>query len=192
MITTNLNETILTPRNFEMLLKWLNEDREIAGYKYESIRFKLKKFFYARGCTHAEELADATIDRVLNKIEVLQKNYIGNPILYFMGVAKYVFLEYVKKDFEKELPPNLTDKDWFNDDDTEHLYFCLHESLQKIPAKEREFILEYYSGSKKDKIRRRKQMSRKLNISNQTMHVQAFRIRTKLHKFFMENLDNEG
>lgn len=191
-MTTNLNETILTQRNFEMLLNWLNEDREIAGHKYESIRFTLKKFFYARGCTHAEELADETIDRVLKKIEVLQKTFIGNPILYFMGVAKYIFLEYTKKDFEKELSPNLTDKDWFNDDETERLYFFLDKSLKKIPTKERKFILEYYSGNKKNKCQRRKQMSRNLNITNKTMHVQAFRIRTKLHKIFMENLDSAG
>jgi hypothetical protein len=38
---------------------------EIAGQKYEQIRRKLVRFFEWRACSGADELADATIDRVI-------------------------------------------------------------------------------------------------------------------------------
>lgn len=190
MILESLNETILTEHNFEMLLEWLNEDREIAGQKYELIRFKLKKFFYARGCTHAEELADETIDRVIKKIDVLQKNYCGKPILYFNGVAKNVFFEYTRKKNEKELPQNLTDHSQFDNKQLENLYFCLTKSLNQIPLEQRRFILEYYSGEKKDKMQRCQQISRDKNITYPAMRVQAYRIRNKLQKVFQKNFNN--
>lgn len=188
MILKSQNEMILTKHNFETLLEWLNTDREIAGQKYETIRFRLKKFFYGRGCTHAEELADETIDRVIKKIDFLQNNYCGEPILYFQAVAKKVFLEYTRKQKEKELPENLADHSRFDNREIEDLYSCLTESLNQIPAQQRRFILEYYSGEKKDKMQRCQQISRDKNITYPAMRVQAYRIRNKLQKVFQKNL----
>lgn len=54
---------------FEQLLAWLDEDRELAGKKYEEIRFRLINLFIARGCRISEELADKTIDRVARKVK---------------------------------------------------------------------------------------------------------------------------
>ncbi len=192
MILKNSSEIILTQSNFEMLLKWLSEDREIAGYKYETIRFKIKKFFYAKGCTHAEELADETIDRVIKKIDFLQKNYVGEPVLYFQGVARKVFLEYTRKVDENELPPNLADNRQLNNQEIENLYFCLDESLKQIPADQRDFILEYYSGAKDDKIRRCRRVSQNQNISPEAIRVQVHRIKIKLQKVFQKTLSNQA
>lgn len=189
MILGSLNETILTKSNFENLLEWLSRDREIAGQKYEAIRFKLKKFFYAKGCTHAEELADETIDRVIKKIDFLQKNYCGEPILYFLAVAKKVFLEYTRKICERELPENIADRRQFYSNEMENLFLCLNESLNQIPSEQRRFILEYYSGEKKDKMQRCQQLSQDKHISYPAMRVQAYRIRNKLQKVFLKKFN---
>lgn len=185
---TNSYKTALTRCNFEMLLNWLDDDREIAGQKYEAIRFRLQNFFYLKGCAHTEELADETIDRVMKKVEILQSTYIGNPALYFTGVAKKVFLEYKRRRTENELPVNLKDLRQFENNEIENLHFCLNKSLNQIPAKQREFIIEYYSGAKNDKIQRCRQISPNKNISQQAIRVQAFRIRAKLQRVFLKNL----
>src|SRR5689334_8976445 len=60
---------------FEKLLVWLNADRDKAGQKYESIRQRLIYIFRQRGCSTPEDLADETIDRVIQKIEKLVEDY---------------------------------------------------------------------------------------------------------------------
>ena len=53
---------------FEQLLSVLDADRDRAGERYEVIRRKLLKFFEWRGCQRPDELADQTIDRVLEAL----------------------------------------------------------------------------------------------------------------------------
>lgn len=48
------NEWTLTQDLFETLPAWLAPEREIAGQKYETIRHRLIKNFYARGLQDAE------------------------------------------------------------------------------------------------------------------------------------------
>ncbi len=80
----------LTPEAFEQLLVWLNPNREQAGSKYEEIRRRLIKILTCRGCTCPEELADETMNRVTRKVPEIIGNYVGDPSLYFYGVAHKV------------------------------------------------------------------------------------------------------
>jgi DNA-directed RNA polymerase specialized sigma24 family protein len=185
----NFENNALTRDNFEELLKWLDEDREAAGNTYESIRVKLQLFFNAKGCMHSEELADETIDRVLCKVDVLQNTYRGNPINYFMGVAKNVFREYTRRKTYSQLPKHIADSMDYQDHEAELLDFCLQISLSRISPEQRSFILDYYSGNKSEKVNRRKQISQNLNINRRTMRVQAHRIRSKIQTMFFENLN---
>src|SRR5437764_14777727 len=87
----------LTQEDFNGLLEWLGQDREQAGDKYEAIRRRLIRIFISRGCHHAEEMADETINRVTFKLKEIRQDYVGDPALYFYGVANKVHLEYVRK-----------------------------------------------------------------------------------------------
>ncbi|HEY0047746.1 MAG TPA: hypothetical protein VGB68_00565, partial [Pyrinomonadaceae bacterium] len=60
-------ENVINQENFDVLLNWLDRNREIAGQKYEKIRRRLIRIFLGRGCFEAEELADETINRVTRK-----------------------------------------------------------------------------------------------------------------------------
>jgi DNA-directed RNA polymerase specialized sigma24 family protein len=82
---------------FARLLAWLNSDRELAVVKYEGIRRSLIKVFTARGCSNADELANETVNRVVKRIETLEENYVGDPALYFYGVARHVYCEYLRR-----------------------------------------------------------------------------------------------
>ncbi|MGC2237422.1 MAG: hypothetical protein WA584_14765 [Pyrinomonadaceae bacterium] len=167
--------------NFEKMLNWLHKDREAAGQKYESIRQRLTKIFYTRGCYEAEELADETIDRVTVKIKSLAETYQGEPALYFYAVAKKVFLEYSRKPRSEELPPTLV-KEETTDEDSEVYYQCLDKCLAKMPPAQHQLIIAYYQSDKHSKIEQRKRMEQILGISNQTLRVRALRLRAVLQK----------
>jgi DNA-directed RNA polymerase specialized sigma24 family protein len=171
----------INKENFEELLNWLAPDRELAGQIYESIRDRLIKIFYSRGCQIADEMADETIDRVTKKIKILSATYEGNPSMYFYGVAKKVLLEYSRKPKPQELPVNIL-KTEMTDDVSEKYYECLDKCLMKMPGEQNQLILEYYQGEKRAKINQRKTMMLRLGISNQTLRVRLSRMREVLQK----------
>ena len=87
---TSQKEWVLSQDTFDELLTWLNPNRDQAGKTYENIRQRLIKIFTYRGIAVAEDLADETINRVAKKVHEIRSTYIGDPALYFHGVARYV------------------------------------------------------------------------------------------------------
>ena len=95
---------------FEKLLRWLDPDRDTAAEKYEKIRTRLIRIAAAKGCWVAEDLADQTINVVASKIDWLLENYDErDPALYFYGVGKNIFLEWLKKHPPPGVPPPTPD-----------------------------------------------------------------------------------
>ena len=162
----------LTPEAFEKLLVWLNPNREQAGSKYEEIRRKLIKILTCRGCTCPEELADETMNRVTRKVPEIIGNYVGDPSLYFYGVAHKVHLEYVRKKRDP-VPPPAPDPP----EETERDYECLEQCMERLTSKSRELVLEYYQAEKRAKIDRRKELASRLGIAVNALRIRAHRIR---------------
>ncbi len=90
-------EWVLTQQAFNNLLFWLDPDLNRAGERYEIIRRGLVRYFRGRGCASPEDLADETINRVSQKVPDLRPVYVGEPARYFFGVARYVYLEYLRR-----------------------------------------------------------------------------------------------
>lgn len=175
-------------RKFHKLLVWLGKDTKSATQKYESIRRNLTKMLSAKGCYEAEELADETIDRVTRKIDMLAFNYVGDPSLYFYGVAKRVFLEFTRRPIKVELP-HLTIKEDDGAIDTEKQSQCLSKCLEKLSSKDSKLIIEYYKKDKSEKIKHRKRLAQNLGISTQALRVRVFRIRKNLQECFFDSID---
>src|SRR5262245_59386893 len=95
----------LTQEAFDRLLTWLNPNKEQAAREYEQIRRHLIKIFICRGCTCPEDLADETINRVARRLQEIAATYAGNPHAYFCGVARNIYLEYLRAKPVPELPP---------------------------------------------------------------------------------------
>ena len=173
---------------FQKLLVWMADSGENSGGAYEDIRIRLIRIFEARGCLAADELADETIDRVTKKIDFLRGTYKGDPRLYFYGVAKNVFREYLRKPKTGALPFTLAQSSNRNSEKLERRDVCLAKCLDRLPKAERDFILEYYEGEKSKKIQNRRMMMEKLDLTPQALRVKAFRIRTKLQKCLFRSL----
>lgn len=129
---------------------------ERAAEKYESIRKKLIQIFIYRGCNVADELADETIDRVSYKIDELFDSYVGDPRLYFYGVARNVHREYLQKQ-RLSTPLVLITRE--SAEEVELKHNCLERCLRNLPEDDQDLILEYYREEKRDKIERRKRLA---------------------------------
>ena len=162
---------------FDSLLTWLAPDREEAGAKYEQIRRRLIKIFACRGRHDAEELADETINRVTLKAAKIAQEYVGDPALYFYGVAQKVYLESVRKRAPAMPPPPPAAPA-----EVEQEYECLEKCMEQLPPNSRELILEYYQNDKKLKVEYRKGLAERLGIAPNAVRIRAHRIRQVLQR----------
>ncbi len=170
-------ESPLTQAAFDSLLAWLDPDRDQAGKKYEYIRRRLIKIFDCRGRHDAEDLADETINRVTLKAAKIAEEYVGDPALYFYGVANKVYLESVRKRPAPAPPPP---PDTFAE--VEQEYECLEKCLEQISLNSRELILEYYQNDKRVKVEYRRKLAERLGIAQNAVRIRAYRIRLALQR----------
>jgi DNA-directed RNA polymerase specialized sigma24 family protein len=168
----------LTPEAFDGLLSWLNPDRELAGRKYEEIRRKLITILSCRGCTCSEDLTDETLNRVARKVPEIIDNYVGNPALYFYGVAHKVHLEWLRRNGRALVPPPAPDPP----EETEQEHECLEQCMEQLTSKSRELVSQYHREEKKAKIDGRKELADRLGIGVNALRIRAHRIRAGLQE----------
>jgi RNA polymerase sigma factor (sigma-70 family) len=178
----NGSEGWLNAATFERFLSWLGPDPETAGRKYESIRSRLIKMFRARRCVFAEDLADATFERVARKLTDLTAEFTGDPARYFYGVAKKIYLEYQREVTanhwrSKSLLPTYTDNQ-----DLEDRLEQLDEALTRISKPDRELILRYYCNSG-HKINQRRALAQQFGLGANALRLRVFRIRRELRNY---------
>lgn len=174
---------VLTQEAFDGLLARLDPDRERAGEKYEAIRGKLLKFFECRGCAFLDEYTDETINRVARKVGEGEEIRASDPASYFYGVARFVFLEYLKAAESKQV--ELTDRaspSFANPSEPDQQLRCLERCQNRLSAENRELIMQYYVGEKRVKIETRNKLAERRGISLNALRIQACRIRAGLEE----------
>ena len=171
-----------------MLLGWLSSDRDLAAEKYEKIRTRLIKIFACHGSSEPEGLADETIDRVVSKIEWLIENYVGDPTLYFCGVARNVIKEDLRDRVKPELPPP---DDGSQEDEETRDYDCLDQCMQKQSRHNQHLVVSYYEEEGHAKIIHRSKLAEELGITLRALRLRVFHIRSQL-RACMEICLNEG
>jgi RNA polymerase sigma factor (sigma-70 family) len=181
---------MMTRENLVMLLSWLDPLEEIAAEKHEKIRRRLIRVFAGRGCHEPEELADQTINRVMLKVSLIKDTYIGEPALYFYGVADKIYLEWLRKQ-KKGGFVELKETGSKDEPESDEEYDCLENCLDKLPADQRKLIVEYYSFEKKTKIEHHKKLAEKLGISVNALQTKTCRIRAVLRKCIFKALSRE-
>jgi RNA polymerase sigma factor (sigma-70 family) len=187
----------ITPEAFDLLLSWLDPNRERAGEKYEEIRARLIKRFRQHGCGEPEQLANETIDRVARKLPEIIATYEGDPVPYFYAVAHYVHIEFLRS--PAAIPLSQTDvpigfvqavPELFDED--ESLNACLKHCMDKLAQRDRELILQYYQGERQVKIKLRKELAEGLGIKLANLRLQTQRIRAKLKTCILDCLNRKA
>ncbi|HEY1403531.1 MAG TPA: hypothetical protein VGB05_05350 [Pyrinomonadaceae bacterium] len=183
--------------DFDRLLNWLDPvDRERAGAKYESIRQTLIQTFVWRGCHKAEELADETINRVMQKLPGVVSTYKNDPALYFYGFGRNVLKEYYREITTHAL---LDDPEQvkFSDQDREteareRLFACLDECLGELSEDNRALILRYHEVKGMAKVDFRRDLADEQGVAKNALRVRVHRIRTHLHRCISACLKSSG
>jgi DNA-directed RNA polymerase specialized sigma24 family protein len=167
---------------FDKMLDWFDADRDRAGEKYEQIRARLIKILERRQCYVAEELADETINRVSHRVEDIAPTYVGDPALYFYGVMRKVYQEWIKLDRPLPNPEPVYVPDSSVDPDPDRVYECLEECLKKLGEADRDTILKYYEKDGRAKINYRKELAARMEITLNTLRMKVHRINVDLRK----------
>lgn len=172
---------------FDALLAWLNPDREIAGQKYAVIHAGLVKIFVSQGFSGAEDLADLTINRVVNRLPDIRENYVGEPARYFHGVARNIILEARRR---REIATDKVPERFSQPSNITDRYECLLKCLKFLSAEKRELILDYYLYEGRDKIEHHRCMAKELNLTEGALRTRAHHIRNTLEKCVMRCIGN--
>jgi len=166
----------VTREKFANFLAWLSPDCDSAGEEYERLRFRLCTFFSSRKCSYSDELADETINRVIVKVS---EERIESKLAYCYAVAKNVYRESLRKQRPHVDIDNVIivakepEEPAFSSD-------CLDECLQKLPAENRNLLLEYFSEAKRTKIELHQRISESLKTSQTALRMRVMRSKQKL------------
>lgn len=191
--------SILTQTNLDDLLQWLCTDRESAGQKYEHVRRTLIRVFAGRKCYHAEELADETLTRVANKARTLAVTYEGDRFLYFYGVAKNVYHEYLKRLARESASDEsqmrngrglIAQTAAEESDESDARLECLLNCLRSLPDEQREIVTKYYDEQKSANINNRKALAERYRLSMNALRLKASRLRKLLRQCVLECMAN--
>jgi len=179
-------DSAIPPESFDEILAWLNPDRDVAGSIYVQLRDDLTKIFTWNRCSDPEGLTDEVFDRVAKKVHDLRQTYVGDPKLYFYGVARNLIKEIPKK-IKNQMSLQGTEpaSDPRSEAQQETAIMredCLRFCLQKLSQDKRELILAYYAKDKQAKIDHRTETAQRLGISVETLRVKAYRIRGTLEQ----------
>ena len=175
---------------FDDLLLLLDTDRERAGGKYEQIRRKLFKFFLWRGCTVviAEELTDEVMTRVARKVKEIASTYVGDPACYCYGVARLVYLEYIRTRTDPPLPVPPPEPP---DQEKERYDQCMDLCLDSLGDDNRLLVLSYFGETKKFKIDNRRKLANERGLTPNTLRMRILRIKTILRTCIEECVRRE-
>jgi hypothetical protein len=172
-----------TQEAFDKLLSWLDPDRDLAAEKYRRIYLRLVRIFAAKGCVDEGNLADQTVNVVALKIDWLIENYVGDPALYFYGVANKIFLEQRPRK-PPPVPPQPPDNTQI-----ERRCHCLERCLETDASpEERRLVIRYHEGEGRDRIENRKGMAEELGITVNALRIRICHIQARLRPCIEECL----
>lgn len=183
----------LTGARLAKLLAALDPDPDKAGQLYEKIRRKLITLFDWRGAADPQQLADDTIDRVARKLEGGIEIASADPYRYFSGVAAFVFRETLKArktvSFNSAIavdPPVEVEE---ATEEHDIRMSCLDRCLGLLPAEQRDLILAYHEGDKRDRIQNRASLATRLGLTQTALRIRVHRIRENLEGCMADCLD---
>jgi DNA-directed RNA polymerase specialized sigma24 family protein len=191
-------DAFLAESAFSRLLRWLDDGDDSHGAGYVHMRQRLVAYFERRGRTSADALVDETFNRVSRTLDVSGRVLVRPPARYCFIVARYVFLEDVRRerrcvpfdDGRGDLEPGadavevqaLTLR-------RERQLTTLECCLERLTQEQRDLVIEYYQGAKRQRIERRREIARRMGISMNALGIRMSRLRSRLHACMRASAD---
>lgn len=172
---------------FEALLAYLDNDRERAGEKYETLRYRLIQLLAWRGSWRPEELADESLSRAGRALH--SGGVVQSLEAYCGGIARLLVLEDARKLREvplEERHSSFSVASVTAPDDRRSLAF--DDCLAQVAPPNRKLIMEYYGGDGGDKIRNRRRLALDLGIPLNALRIRAYRIRAAIESCIEEKM----
>ena len=140
----------------------------------------------SKGFSDAEDLADEAINRVMKRLPEIRDTYVGEPVRYFHGVARFIVREMIRrKEVAVEVVPVFSGENEVHSDE----YDCLLKCLRFLPADKRELILDYYIYNGRDKIAQHRRMASELGITEGALRGRAHQVRGNLEKCIQQCIE---
>ncbi len=178
----------LSANAFESLLAALCPERDAAAGRYLEVHRNLVRFFEWRGCSTPEEYADETLNRCARKIE--EGDEIRDVASYSVGIARMLLLEMGRErethSLDQAPEPRTLPVD--PEPEAERRTDCLRQSLAQLSPGNRDLILHYYRGDKREKIRNRESLGELFSIPANVLRMRALRVRESLRAWVEECL----
>ena len=180
-----------TPEEFDKLLLWLASDSNNPGDGYRRFQRRAIQIFVSRGCVDAEALADEVSNRIAVRIDILIEKY-PDPMRCWLGFIDNVFLEWVRDrrklaDDAEPPPPRPPDKQEL--DLLEREDNCLERCLRHFTPAERDLFTRYFGGERRNRIKDRSKLAKKLRVTANALRIQASRLRKRARMCIEECLD---
>jgi DNA-directed RNA polymerase specialized sigma24 family protein len=157
----------LSQTEFDALLTSLAPRRDLAGEKYEAVRRMLTRYFEWRHCLPPEDYADETIDRVARRLAGGERIRTGNPISYFRGVARNVWLEWRKQNARKPSTIILSVAE------PPRVQVCVERCLNTLSPDGRQLLEAYYLSGRSELIAR-------LGVTPNAVRLRVFKEKQRL------------
>lgn len=163
---------------------------------FESLRAKLILFFEVRRCADPEELADATLERVIRRL--CQGTKVSDIVRFSFGVAKHIFQEYLRRQranqrLAEEQKYHITANPGDGGEDSaarERRLECLEECMARLREQERTLLYEYFKFKGQPKAEHRRLLAERLNISREALTLRIFHLKRKLRKCITDCLES--
>jgi len=176
----------LSESSFRSFLDWLDDGQPSDGQRYLEMRDRLVRYFDRKNCLNPDELADETLNRVARRLEEEGQIQTEAPAKYCYTVARFVFLEHLRRVNNKTVPledVNVginTAEDSDSAELKEQMLRCLEKCTSSLDLPSRNIILRYYLGDQREKIDNRIALAKSLGVTANALAIRACRIRNKL------------
>lgn len=179
----------MTSGALSRLLEWLDEGDDSGGQKYLEMRRRLVAYFDRKNCLTAHEYADETLNRVARRLEEAGTIESETPAKYCFITARFVFMEHLRRGAGKTDVPldetlekqvAITDEAKEQTETREKMLDCLEKCAAKLDPANRDLIFNYYLGEEQIKIKNRRALAERLDVSPNALSIRACRIREKL------------
>ena len=174
----------LTATGLDRLLGALDDDRERAAEEYARLHARITGLLRWWGAEDCDALADATLDRVVLKLEQgiqIPRRSFG---AYVKGVARMILCESQRAARQRRAATHHALLDGHAAVSDAPLLDRLDHELARLSEEDRDLVLRYYGVGRKDEIRR--ELAREFGVSGSNLRLRAHRIRQRLEARFSE------